>query len=73
MHVSVNVVFLVRSPVRKDPLVGSLPLQPPEAVQVSAWLVAHVSVVVEPFLIVLGFAENDVMTGGASVTVTWVV
>lgn len=68
-----NVVFLVRSPVRKDPLVGSVPLQPPDAVQASAWLVAQLSVVVAPFLTVLGFAANDVMTGGAAVTVTWVV
>ncbi len=73
VQVSVNFVVAVRSPVRKDPLVGSLPLQPPEAVQVSAWVAAQVSVEVAPFLMVLGFAVKEVITGAAAVTVTWVV
>jgi hypothetical protein len=72
VHVSVNVVVAVRSPVRKVPLVGSVPLQPFDAEQVVAPVELHVKVAVAPYLTVLGLAENAVMVTGAALTLTLV-
>lgn len=72
VQVSVNVVLPVRSPVRKVPLVGSAPLQPPEAAQPVALVELQVNVVVPLYLTVLGVALNAVMVTGGALTVTFV-
>ena len=45
------------------------PLQPPEAVQLVAWVADQLKLDVAPLLMVLGLAEN-VTVGAAAVTVT---
>jgi hypothetical protein len=70
VQVRVNVVLPVRSPVRKVPLVGSVPLQPPDAAQPVALLELQVNVVVPLYLTVLGVAVNVVMATGGALTVT---
>lgn len=67
-----NVVVLLRSPVRKLPLVGSVPLQPLDAVQLVALVELQDRVAWPPFLTVLGLAENWVIVTGAALTVTLV-
>jgi hypothetical protein len=42
-----------------EPLVGLLPVQPPEAVQLLALLVVHTSVAVPPEATVVGVAASD--------------
>jgi len=71
LQVSVYVVVAVRAPVLWDPLVGSLPLQPPDAVQEVAFVDDHVSVAAAPLLTVLGLAEKATVGAGVvTVTVT---
>ncbi len=65
LHVSVNVVVVVRAEVVRVPLVGSLPVQPPEALQEVAFVEDQVRVEVAPFATVLGLAE--IVTAGAGV------
>ena len=62
-------VVLVRAPVDQVPLVGTLPCQPPEAVQAVASADVHVSVELPPLLTVVGAAvnETDAATGLAGV------
>jgi hypothetical protein len=57
------------APVRSDPFAGSLPLQPPDALQAVAWVDDQFSVAVPPVATVLGVAVN-VTVGAAAVTVT---
>jgi len=69
--VQVNVYFVavVRAEVLCEPLVASLPLQPPEAVHKVALVETQVNVDAAPLLTVLGLAAS--VTAGASVvTVT---
>ena len=71
VQVSVNWVAAVRFPVLCEPLVASLPLQPPEAAQELAFVDAHVSVEAAPLLTVVGFpASVTVGVGVVTVTVT---
>ncbi len=65
LHVSVNVVVVVRAEVVRVPLVGSLPVQPPEALQEVAFVEDQVRVEVAPCATVLGLAE--IVTAGAGV------
>jgi hypothetical protein len=61
--------LLVRLPVEAEPLVGSLPLQPPDAVHEVAFVEVHVSVALLPFATVLGLADK-LTVGSAWVTDT---
>ncbi len=65
VQLSVNVVVVVRAEVVWVPLVGSLPVQPPEALQEVAFVEDQVRVDVAPFATVLGLAE--IVTAGAGV------
>ena len=69
--VQVNVYFVVavRAAVVIEPLIGSDPFQPPEAVQEVALVADQVSFEVAPLLTVLGLAAN-VTAGGVVVTET---
>ena len=69
--VQVNVYFVVavRAAVVIEPLIGSDPLQPPDAVQEVALVADQVSFEVAPLLTVLGLAAN-VTAGGVVVTET---
>jgi hypothetical protein len=71
VHVSVNWVAAVRFEVLCEPLVASLPLQPPEAVQELAFVDDQVSVDAAPLLTVVGFPVSvTVGVGVVTVTVT---
>jgi hypothetical protein len=63
VQVSVKDWSLVKLPVEAEPLVGSLPLQPPEAVQEVAFVEVQLKVAPLPLVTVLGFAE--IFTVGA--------
>ncbi len=65
LQVSVNVVVVVSAAVVKVPLLGSLPVQPPEALHEVAFVEDQVRVEVAPFATVLGLAE--IVTAGAGV------
>ena len=65
VQVRVNFVLADRADVALEPLIGSLPLQPPEAEQDVAWVEVQVKVDVAPLLTVLGFADR--VTAGAGV------
>jgi hypothetical protein len=54
--VSVKVVAALSAPVLAEPLVGSLPAQPPEAVQLLAFAVDQLSIDDPPLLTVVGLA-----------------
>lgn len=69
VQVSVYWVVAVSAGVVDEPLVGSDPPHPPEAVQEVALVEDHVSVEVAPLLIVLGLAPR-VTAGGVWVTDT---
>ena len=69
VQVSVNCVAAVRLGVLCEPLVASLPLQPPEAAHWAAFVDDHVSVEAAPLLTVLGLAVS-VTVGAGVVTVT---
>lgn len=56
VQVSVKAWSLVRLPVDAEPLVASVPLQPPEAVQEVASVEDQVSIALAPLVTVLGFA-----------------
>lgn len=58
VQVNSNSVVLVRAPVDQVPLVGTLPCQPPEAVQALASEDFQVSVELPPLLTVVGAAAN---------------
>lgn len=63
LQFNVKVVLAVIALLVALPLIARLPVQPPDAVQVSALLVDHESVVVPPELTVVGEAEK-LMVGG---------
>ena len=69
VQVSSYSVVLVRAPVAQVPLVGTLPCQPPEAMQAVASADFQVSVELPPLLTVVGAAinETDAATGVAGV------
>lgn len=69
VQVSVYLVVAESAGVAAEPLVGSEPLHPPEAVQEVALVEDQVKVDVAPVLIVLGFADR-VTAGGVCVTDT---
>lgn len=69
VQVSVNWVAAVRFDVLCEPLVGSVPVQPPEAAQDAAFVDDHVRVEAAPLLTVVGFPVS-VTVGAGSVTVT---
>ena len=60
----------MRAPVDVDPLMASLPDQPPDAVQEVALVADHVKVELAPLATVLGFALSLTVAVGAAVTVT---
>lgn len=72
VQLSSNSVVLVKMPVDHVPLVGTLPCQPPEAVQDVASADFHVRVELPPVLTVVGVALNviDVAVGVATDTDT---
>ena len=69
VQVTSNSVLLVRVPVDMVPLVGTLPCQPPEAVQAVAPADFQLRVELAPLLTVVGVALNvtAVATGAAGV------
>ncbi|MBS0375267.1 MAG: hypothetical protein JSR73_11855 [Proteobacteria bacterium] len=67
VHSSVNVVAEVKLPVEVEPLVGSDPLQPPEAVQAVASVELQVSVDAEPLVTVVGLAVSVTVGAGGGV------
>jgi hypothetical protein len=69
VQVSVYFVVAVRAKVTFEPLIGSEPLQPPEAVHDVALVEDQVSVDLAPLATVLGFAVR-VTAGGFRVTET---
>jgi hypothetical protein len=69
VQVSVNFVVVLRATVVIEPLTGSVPPQPPDAVQLVAWVEDQVNVDVEPLFSVVGLALM-VTTGAGSVTET---
>jgi hypothetical protein len=68
-------VLAVSAAVVKVPLVGSAPLQPPEAVHAVAFVELHVNVAVLPVATLVGLALKVAVgaRGAAAVTVTAVV
>jgi hypothetical protein len=64
----VYVVVAVSTPVDAVPLVGSPPVQPPDAVQLAAFVELHVSVDESPVVIVCGFALSETVGSGMIVT-----
>ena len=69
LHASVNLVVAVNAPVPAEPLIGSDPLQPPDAVHEVALEADQVSAEAAPVVTVLGLADS-VMAGAAWVTET---
>jgi hypothetical protein len=68
--VIVYVVLVLRAPVDLEPLMASLPDQPPEAVQAVALFADQLKVELAPLATVLGFALSVTVAVGAAVTVT---
>jgi hypothetical protein len=69
VHVKVKLVAAVRSEVVWEPLVGSVPLQPPDATQELALVEDQVKVDAAPLFTVVGLALS-VTDGAGVVTVT---
>lgn len=69
VHVSLYWVVAVNAAVLCEPLVGSEPLQPPEAEQLVALVEDHVSTELAPLATVVGLAAS-VTVGAGAVTVT---
>lgn len=63
LQFSVNVVLVAIAPLVALPLTARLPVQPPDAVQVSALLVDQDNAVVPPELTVVGEAEKLIVGG----------
>jgi hypothetical protein len=70
VHVSENVVFAFSAPVLWLPDVALLPDQPPDAVQLLALVVLHVSVDAEPAATLAGDADNVSVGAGNTATAT---
>ncbi|MBS0375270.1 MAG: hypothetical protein JSR73_11870 [Proteobacteria bacterium] len=69
VQVSVKVVAAVRFPVLAEPLVAFVPLQPPDAVQVVAFVELQVSVEAPPLATLVGLAVSVTVGAGTTVTV----
>jgi hypothetical protein len=59
VHDNVKLVFELMLPVACDPLVASVPLQPPEAAQAVALVELHVRVALAPFATLAGLAVSE--------------
>jgi len=70
VQVNPKLVVAANAPVSCVPLVGLLPLQPPEALQLDAFVELHAKAGVPPFSTVVGLAASVTVGGGATVTVT---
>jgi hypothetical protein len=72
LQVSVKVVVVLSAPVLELPLVGSLPDQPPEAVQLVAFVEDQLSIADPPLLTVVGLALRVTvgLPGAETLTVT---
>jgi hypothetical protein len=64
------VVVSLRAPVECDPLVATLPLQPPDAVQLVALVEDHVRVEAAPLETLVGLAFSDTLGAGADTDTT---
>ncbi len=64
VQLRVYVVLALSAPVDCEPLVGSLPDQPPEALQEVAWVVDQASVEPLPLATVLGLAARLIVGAG---------
>lgn len=69
LHASKKVAFARRSPVDSEPLLAVSPVQPPDAVQVAAFVADQFSIELEPLAIVLGLAVKRTVGGEAELTV----
>lgn len=69
-HVSENDVFALSAPVDCVPDVALLPDQPPDAVQLVAFVVLHVSDDAEPDATLVGDADNVSVGAGNTATAT---
>jgi hypothetical protein len=67
VHARVKLVVVVSAGVLWEPFIGSLPAQPPEAVQDVALVAVHASIEVAPLFTVLGLAAR--VTAGAGVVI----
>jgi hypothetical protein len=63
-HAKVNLVVEESAAVLSDPLMGCVPLQPPDAVHDVAFVEDHVSFEVAPLATVVGFAANVTVGSG---------
>jgi len=70
VHVSENAVFALSAPVLWLPDVAWLPDQPPEAVQLFALVVFHVSVEAEPAATLVGDADSVSVGAGNTAAAT---
>ena len=70
VQVSVKLVVAFSGPVLALPLVGSAPLQPPEAVHAVAFAELHIRVAALPICTVMGFAFSVAVGGAVTVIVT---
>lgn len=70
VQVSEYSVLFEIAPVDQVPLVSTLPLQPPDAVQVVAFCVVHLSVVLSPLTKVVEPALIEIV-GACWITTTW--
>jgi len=64
------VVATLSAPVLQLPLVASLPVHPPEALQLVALLEDQLSVAVDPLLTVVGVADKATVGAGATGALT---
>jgi hypothetical protein len=70
VHVSANELVVVSALVLCEPLVALAPCHPPDAVQVFAFVVFHVSVEASPLSTLVGAAVRVNVGSGTTVTVT---
>ncbi len=69
VHVKVNFVELLRETVVFEPLTGSVPAQPPDAMQIVALVDVQIKVDTDPLFTVVGLAAR-VTEGAGAVTDT---
>lgn len=70
VHVSVKLVVAATVPVEAVPLVGLVPLHPPDAVQVVVLVELQVRVEEPPLGMLVGLAVSVTVGAGTTVTVT---
>jgi hypothetical protein len=58
-------VVALSAPVDRDPLASRVPLQPPEAEQLVAFVEDQLKVELEPVVMLVGFALSETLGGGA--------